>query len=128
MRFDRYGHSEFIETARKRAAAERKQRKEREALPLLAEFVAAEQPPIDDVMGARARRWKTTERRRRQFLAEVWTNNRRRLFSIPQPQRGQVVAYWNAHKWFPGGATSFSGFLDLYERGQIPALAQEGSQ
>jgi len=122
MRFDRYGHSAFRDTARKRAAAERRQRREREALPLLADFIAAEQPSIDDVMTERAQRWAATEQAHRDRHAQVWRNNRRRLFSIPQPERAHVLAYWNAHKWFPGGAVHFSGFLGLYEEGQIEAL------
>lgn len=122
MRFSRYGRSAFMDTARKRAAAERRQQREREAFPLLAGFIAAEQPSIDDVMNARAHWWAASEQAHRDFQATLWRNNRRRLFSVPQPERARVLAYWNGHRWFPGKALHFSGFLDLYERGQIPAL------
>ena len=43
MRFHRFGKYEFRDTERKRAAFARKQKAEREALPLFADQVAAEQ-------------------------------------------------------------------------------------
>ena len=47
MRFKRYGRYPFNDTPRKRAAVLRKQRNEREALPLFADQIAGEQPSVD---------------------------------------------------------------------------------
>ena len=51
MRFHRFGKYEFRDTERKRAAFARKQKAEREALPLFADQVAAEQIDVDEERG-----------------------------------------------------------------------------
>ena len=51
MMFDRYPRYEgFRDTPRKRSAVLRKQRSERESLPLFADQIAALQPSVDEVM------------------------------------------------------------------------------
>ncbi len=119
MRFARSPKSDFSDTARKRAALARKQEAERARYPLLSDHVAAEQPTADEAMAQRAARWDASTRNRRSFLARVWRENRRRLFAIPQAERRRVLAYWNTHRWFPGEAVHFAGFLRLYEQGGL---------
>ncbi len=65
MRFKRYGRYPFNGTLRKRAAVLRKQRNEREALPLFADQITGEQQSVDDVMTARAVAWDNHEARSR---------------------------------------------------------------
>jgi hypothetical protein len=56
MRFTRRPRHEYVVTDRKRAAAARAQRRQREAVPLLAPLIAETQPPIEAVMSARIQR------------------------------------------------------------------------
>lgn len=49
MRFKRYGHFTLNWTSRKAAAAARRQQRERDAFPLLAELIREEQPSIEQV-------------------------------------------------------------------------------
>ena len=65
MRFKRYGRYPFNGTLLKRAAVLRKQRNEREALPLFADQITGEQQSVDDVMTARAVAWDNHEARSR---------------------------------------------------------------
>ena len=65
MRFDRYGRQPFRDTPRKRSAVLRKQRREREALPLFADLVASEQKPVDVIVDERRDRWAVLEQRDR---------------------------------------------------------------
>ncbi len=62
----------FTDTSRKRAALRRKQRLEREALPLLADLIAETQPGEDEVMQDRAARWAASEIRSRNLRADRW--------------------------------------------------------
>ena len=124
MRFDRNVRSSFDDTERKRAAARRRQIREQQALPLLADIVREQQPSIDDEMENRARRWAATEQSRRDFDAKVWRETRARLFRLPADERKNLREYWNNHRWFPGKAIHFAGFMNLYERGQLDGFGQ----
>lgn len=61
MRFSRRPLCEYTVTGRKRAAAVRLQRRQRDKLPLLAPLVAGTQPGIDAVMATRVANWVTSE-------------------------------------------------------------------
>ena len=87
MRFKRSPRHPFTDTSRKRAALRRKQRLEREALPLLAELVAEAQPSEDEVMDARAVRWLEQERRSRAYRAARWRAARGRLAAFSANER-----------------------------------------
>ena len=66
MRFRRWHRPEpYLDTSRKRAAFHRKQRLEREALPLFADDIAAMQHGVDEEMARRASWWDEYERDRR---------------------------------------------------------------
>lgn len=66
MRFRRWHRPEpYRDTSRKRAAFHRKQRLEREALPLFADDVAATQHGVDEEMARRTIWWDEYERDRR---------------------------------------------------------------
>jgi hypothetical protein len=65
MRFIKSTRHPFTDTSRKRAALARKQKAEREALPLFADEIAAGQKSPDDVMQARAESWARSEARTR---------------------------------------------------------------
>ena len=76
MRFKRLDRYEFTDTPRKRAALIRKQRNEREALPLFAAQIASEQHSPNDIMAARAERAAKLEMERRQQRAADWRRAR----------------------------------------------------
>src|SRR3546814_2824749 len=73
MRFRRWPRpTAYRETSRKRAAFLRKQRLEREALPLFAAQIDARQHGIDEEMARRAIWWVDYERDRRDQRAARW--------------------------------------------------------
>ena len=95
MRFKRSERHPFTDTSRKRAALRRKQRLEREALPLLAALVAEAQPSEDEVMEARAVQWLDHERRSRALRADRWREARRRLSAFSANERAVLRVAWD---------------------------------
>lgn len=118
MRFSRFGTYAFQDTARKRAAVLRKQRAEREALPLFADQVASEQEPVDDIMSARAAHWTKQQQEDRQRRALEWRRARARLAEYPQPIRGELLAYWQRCKW-PADPTYLLCMLRMHDGGRL---------
>src|SRR3546814_20888071 len=83
MRFGRWPRpTAYRETSRKRAAFLRKQRLEREALPLFAAQIDARQHGIDEEMARRAIWWVDYERDRRDQRAARWREARVRLLAL----------------------------------------------
>ena len=119
MRFKRDIRHDYGVTDRKRLAAARKQRQEREALPLFAEQIAAEQPSIDAVMAGRVDRWEAAQDAKRKRLADSWRAARRRLAALPEPTRSRALAYWNGHRWLPGTADYLSDMVWSIETGRL---------
>jgi hypothetical protein len=113
MRFKRQMRHPFTDTERKRAALRRKQRKEREALPLLAPLVAAAQPGEDDVMRARAEAWAKQEAKDRADRARAWRKARRRLADLPRRERTILRKAWNGAP-YPATPVYLLDFLHRY--------------
>lgn len=118
MRFHRYGKYEFRDTERKRAAFARKQRAEREALPLFADQVAAEQIGVDEEMTARRLQWERHQAIDRKRRADKWREARRRLKGYQEPVRGALLAYWQGCKW-PADPSYFLSMLHMYDTGRL---------
>lgn len=118
MRFRRQGHYEFTDTARKRAAVTRKHAREREALPLFAAQIAAEQPAVDNVMRDRAEafaRWEGCQRVQR---ATDWRRARRTLSAYPAAERSALLEYWNRCSW-PADPVYLLCMLNMYATGRL---------
>lgn len=80
MRFRRWHRPEpYLDTSRKRAAFHRKQRLEREALPLFADQIAAGQHGVEEEIAHRAVWWDELERDRRRECAAWWRRGRAAL-------------------------------------------------
>jgi hypothetical protein len=95
MRFRRWPRpTPFEDTTRKRAALLRKQRLEREALPLLADQIADQQPNVDDVMHYRAIDWMNAKHNCRKERAARWREARQRLFVLDDALRMTVRELW----------------------------------
>jgi hypothetical protein len=95
MRFRPWPKPEpYRDTSRKRAAFKRKQRLEREALPLFADMIAAGQHSVDEEMTRRHIWWDEREREQRTLRAARWREARRRLFDLPDDRRGTVRNLW----------------------------------
>jgi len=77
MRFAKWPKpTAYEETSRKRAAFATKQRREREALPLFADMIAARQHSVDEEMARRAI-WRPQQQQdRRDERAAVWRRAR----------------------------------------------------
>lgn len=118
MRFHRYGRYDFRDTDRKRAAFLRKQKAEREALPLFAEQVAAEQIGVDEEMGGRRLQWERHQVIDRKRRADKWREARQRLNGYQEPVRGALLAYWQQCKW-PGDPSYFLSMLHMYDTGRL---------
>lgn len=118
MRFKRCERHAFIDTSRKRAALRRKQRLEREALPLLADLVAEAQPSEDDVMKARAVQWLEHERRSRALRADRWREARRRLSGFSANERAVLRDAWNRAP-YPADPVYLLDFLHSYSVGRF---------
>ncbi|MFZ2629686.1 MAG: hypothetical protein WAX67_12510 [Rugosibacter sp.] len=99
MMFDRYPRYEgFRDTPRKRSAVLRKQRSERESLPLFADQVAALQPSVDEVMAKRSSLADTVEMERRKFVAKWWRVARASFYGLPSDQKAKVITRWR--RWW----------------------------
>jgi microsomal dipeptidase-like Zn-dependent dipeptidase len=118
LRFIKSRRHPFTDTSRKRAALRRKQRLEREALPLFAEQIAEEQPREDEVMDARAVQWARNEKRSRLQRAELWRKARRRLSSLRDNERRVLLHAWNSAP-YPAHPVYLLDFLHSFGVGRF---------
>ncbi len=118
MRFKRCQRSEFTDTSRKRSALRRKQRLEREALPLLAEQIAEQQPSEDEVMQERSKRWDDHQRRDRSRRAAQWRRARQEIDAMPEALRKRVKYAWNCAP-YPADPDKLLGFLHGMSVGRV---------
>ncbi len=122
MRFKRTDRHPFTDTPRKRAALARKQRRERDALPLFAGEIANEQRGTDEIMADRAKAWANDEARMRQREAQTWRKARARLASYTDRERAALLAYWQRCGW-PATGTYLLSMLHMYDNGRLEAVA-----
>ncbi|SOC46766.1 MULTISPECIES: hypothetical protein [Hyphomicrobiales] len=119
MRFRRWHRPEpYNDTSRKRAAFLRKQRLEREALPLFADQIAAGQRGVDEEMARRAVWWDEAERERRRMWAETWRKARARLFALPDALRRTVREIWRDCP-YPADPACFADLLHQIDVGRV---------
>lgn len=118
MRFTRRPRCEYVVTDRKHAAAARSQRRQRDALPLLAPLIAEAQPGIDEVMATRVVQWIAWERRDRDRRAADWRKARAALDRHEPAARRALLGYWNGHRWFPGDPSYLLDLLHGFGRGR----------
>jgi hypothetical protein len=119
MRFRKWPKpTQYEETSRKRAAFLAKQRREREALPLFADMIAAGQHSIDEEMARRADWWPRQQQDRRDERAAVWRKARARLFAFPADRRRTIRALWRECP-YPADPYSFADFLHQIEIGKL---------
>lgn len=124
MRFIRGPRHQFTATERKRSAVLVRQRKDREALPLLGEIIAETQPSVDEVMEARASNWERSIAAQRTKRAADWIDARARLNRLPEPMRAAFLVFWNKHRWFPANPGYLHTVLHMVETGRY--LLHEG--
>lgn len=118
MRYKHWPRHPFADTSRKRTAVLRHQRSEREALPLFAATIAAEQPAVDDVMTVRAANWTQQERKDRAHRAAKWREARRKLASYSGYVRPALAAYWQNCGW-PADPVYLLEMLHMFDTGQL---------
>lgn len=119
MRFRRWPRpTPFEDTSRKRAAFLRKQRLEREALPLFANHIAAQQRDIEDEMQHRAERWSVSQKAARDQRAGSWRNARRRLFAMEPDLRHVIRPLWRDCP-YPADPSYFADLLHQISVGRI---------
>jgi hypothetical protein len=119
MRFRRWHRPEpYRDTSRKRAAFHRKQRLEREALPLFAEHIADGQHDVETEMARRAVWWDEAERERRRQRAATWRKARVRLFALPNALRRTVREIWRDCP-YPADPSYFADLLHQIDVGRV---------
>ena len=118
MHFQRYGKFEFRDTALKRAALARKQKKEREAFPLFADEIAENQPSADAEMQRREELWSNSQAKDRHRRAEKWQEARAKLRSYPEQERCKLLAYWNK-RIYPGAPEYLLSMMHSYDMGRL---------
>src|SRR4051812_38320137 len=119
MRFTGRPRAEYTVTDRKRAAAVRLQRRQREAFPLLALLIAERQPGIDAVIADRVENWSRTEQDWRDRRASQWRRARRALDVHDAATRAALLAYWNGHRWLPGDPSYLLDLLHGFRTGRL---------
>lgn len=122
MRHKKIARHPFTDTSRKRAALRRKQRLEREALPLLAELIAEVQPEEDAVMQARAVKWAEDEATSRKRRADRWREARRRLAALSRNEQAVLRDAWNRAP-YPADPVYLLDFLHCYRVGRFTLYA-----
>jgi len=118
MRFTRRPRCEYTVTDRKRAAAVRLQRRQRDKLPLLAPLIAETQPPIDAVMTSRVATWITCEQSGRDHRAAQWRRARSSLDRHEPTSLRALLEYWNGHRWLPGDPMYLLDLLHGFSKGR----------
>jgi hypothetical protein len=118
MRFKRLARYEWSDTPRKRTALRRKQRLEREALPLLAALIGEAQPSEDDVMAARAAAWVRWEKDCRDYRAGRWREARRRLATYRDNERRALRDAWREAP-YPADPVYLLDMLHSYSVGRF---------
>lgn len=118
MRFDRYYKGEFADTERKRAAAQRHQRKEIEAFPLFSDEVKARQPSIDSIMESRKISFSHHLVRDRLRVAKKWRFARYCIGRLQVSDAKRLLAYWNSCCW-PGTPVYLLMMINMFHQGRL---------
>jgi hypothetical protein len=119
MRFRKWPRpTAYEETSRKRAAFATKQRREREAMPLFADMIAATQHSVDEEMARRAAWWPDQQQRLRDERAAVWRQARTRLFAFPEALRRSIRRAWRDCP-HPADPYSFADLLHQIRVGKV---------
>lgn len=118
MRFRRQQRFPWSDTPRKRAALRRKQRLEREALPLLSDLVAEMQPSEDEEMAKRALFWAQREQVDRHYRAGKWREARQRLARYSGNERAVLRAAWDDAP-YPADPVYLLDMLHQYDVGRF---------
>jgi hypothetical protein len=119
MRFRRWPRpTPYEDTSRKRAAFFRKQRLEREALPLFADHIAAQQHDVEDEMRHRAERWSVSQQASRDQRATSWRAARQRLFVLDDDLRHLIRDIWRGCP-YPADPSYFADLLHQIEVGRL---------
>lgn len=118
MRFERTGHYEFRDTARKRQAFERKNRKEQERYPLFAELIASEQHDVDTEMEMRRVGWDRRQVSERARRASDWIRARAKLATYPDDERRELLAYWQRCGW-PATPAYLLSMMHMHDTGRL---------
>lgn len=119
MRFRKWPKpTAYEETSRKRAAFLAKQRRERDALPLFADVIAAGQHSVDEEMARRAEWWPEQQQRMRDERAAVWRQARASLFEFPTDTRRTIRRIWRTCP-YPADPYSFADLLHQIRVGKV---------
>lgn len=118
MRYKPWPRHAFMDTPRKRSALRRKQQKERDALPLFAEQIAAAQPSEDQEMENRGIAWDAEETRLRLGRAQQWRDARRQIDAMPRRLRRALRLAWDCAP-YPADPSRLLGLLRSDATGKV---------
>lgn len=127
MKFERFPRwAPITLTARKLAAFQRKQERERSALPLFAELVASTQINPEEEEARRNALATRAEQSRRDMIARCWRACRRDYYAADQETQARIRAMWSS--WAgPRQANYYRYVVDLCS-GEIERRARESGE
>ncbi len=118
MRFKRMFIYEFQDTYRKRLAFLRKQQRELDNYPLLADQIAENQQDVDTEMAERREFFNKQHAQGRRRRAQEWREGRAKLAQYPTDVRGQLLAYWRRCS-LPADPEYFQTMLHMHDTGRL---------
>lgn len=129
MKFERFPRwAPITLSARKLAAFQRKQERERSALPLFADLVASRQISPEEEEARRNALATRAEQSRRDMIARCWRACRRDYFAADQETQARIRAMWSG--WAgPKQASYYRYVVDVctgeYERRAQAAIERD---
>lgn len=123
MRYQPFGRYEYQETNRKSAAILRSQRREREALPLFADEIAAGQLSVADVHARRRAAASANEAAGRARRAREWRQARKTLRELPADDYLRLLDHWNRHRWYPAVPAYLLTMIRRFKNGELDLAA-----
>lgn len=118
MRFKRMFIYEFQDTYRKRLAFLRKQQRELDNYPLLADQIAENQQDVDTEMAERREFFNKQHAQGRIQRALHWRKGRAKLAQYPAAVRRQLLAYWKRCS-LPADPEYFLTLLHMHDTGRL---------
>jgi len=111
MRFNRWSKPVPLNLSdRQRENIGKRQQRQQQAFPLLAELIAEQQPTIAEEIAHREQAWAAWQQSWRKTRSDMWRNARRQFYALPAEQRQRLRTYWNSCR-YPGNPEYLLGIL-----------------
>ena len=109
----------YEDTGRKRLGVLRHQQRQRDALPLFADLIAASQPSVDTVMIERAEQAAKFAQQLRNNRAAYWRKVRAVFYAMPPVERAKIRQLFELGKFAPRDPRMYSYYLREAKAGRL---------